>query len=117
MNKQAIMILGIVLVASLVMIPVLGAPKRSQGTIGAPAYDSGWLVIVNAPPFSITLSHNLGTTEVMVYLIAKNANGPYQNYYSTNFWWSDLTTNEITLHVAADFPNSVRVMIWEIQAP
>jgi len=54
------------------------------GFMGAPAYDSGWQAIT-ADSY-LTLTHNLGTKELFVYMIGKDVTGTI----GTMFYGSDL---------------------------
>jgi len=82
----------------------------------APDYDSGW---VYSDGSKITLNHNLGTTEVFVYLIGKGDDPEYlinQDAYGLYLKWLSLTPNEISLYGQYYNPY-VRVMIWKISEP
>jgi hypothetical protein len=96
------------------------------GFISPPAWDSGWFNISKGE--EKTRTHNLGTTDVLVYMIGKEDDArPYihqMNYGGEckewdvwcGAWWRDLTTTEITVKRADgdDHWNYVRIMIWKI---
>lgn len=90
-------------------IGILNATK-----LGTPNYDSGWVL---SDGNEIILSHNLGTAEVLVYLVGRNSlsepvNGPYGVPEDT-LKWGSLTTTQITLF--GRYGNKyVRVMLWKI---
>jgi len=97
------------------------------GYIGPPAYDSGWVSI--SPGETLTLPHNLGTTEVLVYVIGKHPTSLAINqfYYGYVFLtsgdvrglsWFTLTDTSIKVLRGPDDTGAweqVRVMIWKIQ--
>jgi len=102
------------------------------GYIGPPAYDSGWVSI--SQPGSETLTHNLGTTNVHVYMT-----GYSEAYYKTNHafygsemyytmtgdlirygaYWCVLTSTTIDVVRLTDDPSweQIRVQMWIIQEP
>ena len=96
------------------------------GFLVAPAYDSGWVNMTNIK--AATLQHNLGTTDVLVYVMGRTDDGViHQRYYGQTydpgiagfkgFFWNDLTENEITLvrgHSSHHYWEYIRVMIWKI---
>ncbi len=91
-----------------------------QGFISAPAYDSGWVSI--APAQYLTLSHNLNTVEVFVYLLGRNESGGIHQIthemYGVQIW--SLDDSDITLwRHGLDYIywHQVRVMIWKISEP
>lgn len=109
--------------------------------LGAPDYDSGWFSI--AAPGSVLLTHNLGTTELLVYVIGNSSSGTIHQYgygcdsygpmvdnpprvlYSQGVYWERLTTTSIYIQRLRDDGSSngggpelawdnVRVMLWKI---
>jgi len=95
------------------------------GFTSPPAYDSGWQNISKGADKIFT--HNLGTTEVLVYMIGKydgaspyihqifyGGDGNVANVYGT--YWKDLTTTTIRVHRTEQDNdwNYVRVIIWKI---
>jgi hypothetical protein len=97
--------------------------------LGAPDYDSEW-VVMPAGASSI-FTHNLSTTNVLVYLLGKkNGISPYihQKEYGglmntlgsqIGVYWYDLTATTLTVYRHAQGPswNYVRVMVWKIPEP
>ena len=96
-----------------------------QGFVRAPAYDSGWIEI--SPSETVTLTHNLNTTEVFVYMIGRCGVLIHQYKYGSDgndvgTYWYDLTEDEIRIYRASnDWQiknwSGVRVMIWKIEEP
>jgi len=100
-----------------------------SGYIGPPAYDSGWQSINQYQ--TLTLTHNLNTTEVFVYVIAKAPSSMAINqFYYGYAWlpsgenrglsWYSLTDTSIRVLRAPDDTGTwseVRVMMWKIQEP
>lgn len=91
---------------------------NKSDTLAVPAYDSGW---VSTEGGTITFSHNLGTTEVLVYLIGNDTSGAlgiHQFQYGEMYWayWHNLDANsiEVTAYPPWDY---VRVILWKIQEP
>ena len=105
--------------------------KKLLGFINAPAYDSEWLSI--EPAETLTLRHNLNTTEVFVYLIGKSdLYDVHQTNYGCNEvegqgWrgiaWYGLNATCIKIMRCRYDTNAqvqwnyIRVMIWKIQEP
>lgn len=69
--------------------------------------------------------HNLGTTDVIVYIVGKKTLGgaihqiDYGGYHAVHYYgvyWHKLTNTEVTVHRHGDDGNweYVRVMIWKI---
>ena len=89
------------------------------GFITAPAYDSGWLVI--QPAQVLTISHNLGTEEVFIYLLGKAESGYIhqitQGSHGVSVHW--IHANEIAIwrHPYDEIWHQVRVQIWKIPEP
>jgi hypothetical protein len=102
--------------------------NSTQG-LGKPDYDSDWFAISSGE--QVIKTHNLGTTNVLVYMVGKYSNNssPYihQRHYGgeetwPNYWgayWQDLT--ETTIRVVRQGQdiiwNYVRLMIWKIPEP
>jgi hypothetical protein len=93
--------------------------------LGWPDYDSGYVQINQSQ--SIILTHNLGTTDVLVYMVGDYPSGvPYihQHDYggeanglnTYGAYWSELTTTTIKITRNAQDANwpYVRVMIWKV---
>jgi len=98
----------------------------------APDYDSfieyeGWRYLPTGPT---RFDHNLGTTNVLVYVIGTKTYGgtAHQIEYGGEkevslgvhgAYWHELTTTEITVHRNGDDGNweYVRVMIWKLPPP
>jgi len=96
----------------------------SSTGLGSPDYDSGWLNLTRGEN---VLSHNLGTTELLVYLLGRNSSDTHQlNYGGTLYgtlWYGarfhELTSTNITItRMASDreWPEA-RVQIWKIPQP
>jgi len=90
-------------------------------------YDSGWQNISKGA--DKIFMHNLGTTEVLVYMMGKydgaspyihqifyGGDGNVANVYGT--YWKDLTTTTIRVHRTEQDNdwNYVRVMIWKVES-
>jgi len=96
------------------------------GFISPPAWDSGWFNI--SAGSTVIKTHNLSTTEVLVYMIGKKDDAsPYIHQMDYGGWvdaignehgayWKDLTTTTISVRrrLNDDHWNYVRVMIWKI---
>jgi hypothetical protein len=114
-------------------IETLESQAIPQGFVAAPAYDSGWVAISQSE--TLTLTHNLDTTELFVYVIGKDAitdgffipsGGINQIYYGTGtdsgngyrgLCWlnlDDTTIQVFRAHSDLKF-DEVRVMLWKIQ--
>jgi len=104
-------------------IEALEEQSLPQGFVTAPAYDSGWVTI--EPDETLTLSHNLNTTEVFVYLIGKwgyNAKIHQRAYGSVDSWgafWYDLDSKRIRVNRRTNDGtwDYIRVMIWRLPEP
>ena len=83
-------------------------PQGLPGGIRTPDYDSGWQNIT----LVYVIQHNLGTQELLVYLLARNEFGsiiPAANWYTLP------DDNTIDIIKAPDNPyTTFRVMIWKI---
>jgi uncharacterized coiled-coil protein SlyX len=97
-------------------IAILNATK-----LGKPDYDSGWFY-VSQGSFAI-LTHNLGTTNVLVYMIGYNGyinqiqyGGDDTSYNQWGAFWSELTTTTIRIIRQGNDVNwpDIRVMIWKL---
>lgn len=106
-------------------IDILNATK-----LGTPDYDSGWILMTRGEV--ITLNHNLGTTELLVYFVGKyDADGTihqwmYGGGYDDNQGavWFGLTNNQIKIErfigdvrVPEGQWSQGRVMLWKIPTP
>jgi hypothetical protein len=93
--------------------------------LGKPDFDSDWNNITAGQ--QITFNHNLGTTNVLVYMIGNDTSGTlyiHQIKYGgdtsvlTEYGarWQELTSTSITVIRAPSDPNwnYIRVMIWKI---
>jgi len=104
-----------------IQISTLQSQMLPQGFVRAPAYDSGWVSINQGQV--LTFTHNLGTTEVLVYVIGNDTtgdNGIHQMGYGDNsLLWYRLNSTTISVYrlIPEDFWTEVRVMIWKIQPP
>ena len=99
------------------------AVSSSNKGLGAPNYDSGWQPI--AAGQTLTLNHNLGTTNLFVYCVGENSNGQTQWDYGFTalpdnsrygLAWQYLTSTSISVtrepqDTSWDY---VRIMIWII---
>lgn len=99
------------------------------GYVGAPAYDSGWVDISQGQV--LILTHNLDTTEVLVYVIGNTSiEGPYGIHqifyggvrdrymtYTEGLNWYALTNTTIIITRYYDdwLWDQVRVMMWKVQ--
>ena len=98
-----------------------------KGYVCAPAYDSGWIQLDEYE--SVVLAHNLGTADLLVYLIGWNVDDQvHQLYYGGSRTaggyqrggkWFGLDSSHITLSRGfyGDHWESIRVMLWIIQEP
>jgi hypothetical protein len=83
-------------------------PQGPPGGFGAPDYDSGWQNIT----IVYYVTHNLGTQDILVYLLAKNENGTIINGAHSFSMFNDDT---IIILRALDNPYpSFRALIWKI---
>lgn len=102
-------------------IAILDATK-----LGKPNYDSGWYYL--SAGSNVVLTHNLGTTNVLVYMIGKYSDSaaPYihqvqyggddTSWYLWGAFWSELQTTTIRITRQRDDSNwnAIRVFIWKI---
>ena len=107
----------------------LGAQLATK--LGAPDYDSGWVGIAQGQ--SIVLNHNLGTTNVLVYMMGNSVGGGptgtylnqlgiggvyWSNTYSTGYgaYWWDLTPTYmwVTRLPQDDNYAAIRVQMWKL---
>jgi hypothetical protein len=94
-------------------IPGLGV---QPGFVVAPAYDSGWVSWnYSNSDGGTALNHNLGTTDVFVYLRVRNMWGVEMS--GNNGVWSSLTENTIYGRVVTDQTYQFRILIWKITPP
>ena len=92
------------------------------GYVGPSGYDSGWIPI--AKDEELVLTHNLNTTDLLVYVLGKNEEGPNQNRFGGDNWsggynglqWNRLTNSTIRLLRLSHDVNYeyVRVRLWKI---
>ena len=111
-------------------------PAGPQGLVGIlnPDYDSGW--VKRSGRIVIELNHNLGTSDIFVYVLAKwyrdweGSGGPmvHQFYYGGDwygdpvqmqgFYWSCYTENPNMIEVYCyDRIDEIRVLIWKLPEP
>lgn len=102
-------------------VQTLEAQSLPEGFATAPAYDSGWVFMGDPYPDPQTLYHNLGTTDVLVYIIGRESmDEPPHNKYNggtqIEMYWDSLNTTHIRIYgrYGAKF---VRVMLWKISEP
>jgi len=98
-------------------VEILEEQSLPQGFVKAPAYDSGWTTI-SAITRKVTLTHNLGTTEVFVYIMGRQfrADSIHQWHDGDDVgYWYDLDISQITISGRkGSMWDQVRVMIWKI---
>ena len=92
-------------------------PLPQQGFLTAPAFDSGWESVGEGG--EIVFAHDLGTTEVFVYLVGRDIDdtlGIHQYEYAGMYWayWHKLDSNNISVTAYPGSWDEVRVMIWRI---
>jgi hypothetical protein len=80
-----------------------------SGFFPLPAYDSGW-TSYNYDGGSSTLNHNLGTTDVSIYLRVRTASG-VELIGDRNGYWNYLTANTIWGKVTGDASYQFRIMM------
>jgi outer membrane murein-binding lipoprotein Lpp len=101
------------------------------GFLGTPAYDSGWVKI--EPQQTVALTHDLNTTEVIVYMIGRNSATGYkihQTFYGgaqtpngidtiRGAYWYYLDEMTLRIHRLRNdiFWDEVRILIWKLQKP
>ena len=117
------------IITSLAIAVALMLVSSAQASIGLPDYDSDWVSINQGQ--TLTLTHDLGTTDVLVYVISNRTNGitqiyhggeiywsesPPQNNYAGLYWHSlDNTSIAISRYSNDLWWSQVRVMIWKIE--
>ena len=122
--KRKYMIIGLAIFLTLVVV------SNTQASIGLPDYDSGWVSINQGQ--TLTLTHNLGTKEVLVYIISNRTNGITQIYQGGEIYWTESppqnnyvglywhslgnTTIAISRYSSDLWWSQVRVMIWKIES-
>jgi len=94
--------------------------------LGTPGYDSGWVYSPSGQDWHHVFTHDLDTTNVLVYLIGLDSEtgSIHQHWYGGQnsgawwggVWWSDLTTTTITVWKYRDDTewDYVRVIMWKI---
>jgi len=105
-------------------------PQGEQGPVGnftigeiagwmpTPAYDSGWIIVPGGSG-GYTLTHNLGTTNLMVYVMCKTTDNTINSWLldqSMLAWEIRNSTNEIVISLAPG-DAFIRVMLWKIAEP
>lgn len=89
--------------------------------LGTPNWDSLWFGLSTGS--SVVLYHNLGTTNVLVYMIGYNGainqiqyGGDDTQFAQYGAYWSQLTATSITITRQGNDVNwqSIRVMIWKL---
>ena len=110
-------------------VKILENAPLPGGFVSAPAYDSGWTNVATGQVKIFT--HNLGTTEVFVYMIGRNGTEGkiHQRRYGgentgstfQGAFWFKLTGSEVKVRrldddvMSANTWEQVRVMIWKIE--
>ena len=98
-------------------------------SLGAPDYDSGWTGI--SPSFAHVFTHNLGTADILVYLVGRDDTVMTQHAYgglivATGgqmfrygvFWIAeDEDTIRVERYIDDAVWEEVRVLIWELPPP
>jgi hypothetical protein len=87
------------------------------GFMDSPAYDSGWVSV--GAGGELVFTHNLGTTEVFVYITGKDVDdtlGIHQYEYGGVGWayWHNLDATNINVTAYPPWDH-VRIMLWKIQ--
>jgi hypothetical protein len=75
-----------------------------------PDYDSGWL---KWQPDQI-LTHNLGTKELLVYVMYKNGEGLVQTCTQLVQWWALDEQSIIVQSAGLSLDEEFRVVIWKL---
>jgi len=77
-------------------VEILEDQSLPEGFVNAPAYDSGWVSTIGKT-MPMIFEHGLGTTNVLVYVVAKTSDwtGIHQRRFGSDFWWGKLSDNEI----------------------
>lgn len=101
-------------------------PQGIPGGFGAPDYDSGWLTFTEGD-LNFEVTHNLGTTELFVYMVGKDSFGRVHQWFyggdirdsgrvGANWRTSWANDNKIDLYRLVDDQvwEEVRVYIWVI---
>jgi len=113
-KREYLITTSIAIAVALMLVP------STQASIGLPDYDSDWVSIGTGDTI---FSHNLQSTDVLVYVLAKDNQGlihhnGYGGYDSKGAFWFNLTDNSVIIHrnsLDGEWV-SVRVMIWKIEA-
>lgn len=116
-----------VVFAGVVSMFLMSSTVVVYGSVDLPEYDSGWRTINQNQ--TLLLVHNLGTTDLLVYVMGRDETyGIHQIFFGGTGWtdhteyyginWYYLTDVSITVYRGETDPywESVRVMIWEIKA-
>jgi hypothetical protein len=123
LKRKFLIIVSITIVVALMLV------SSAQSSIGLPDYDSGWVSINQGQ--TLTLTHDLETTDVLVYVTSNRTNGITQIYYGGEIYWSespaqnnyaglywhslDNTSIAISRYSNDLWWSQVRVMIWKIE--
>ena len=124
--SKSMFVVGLVvaiLASSAIASAILMLYTREPGGFGKPDYDSGWMDIGAGASMSFT--HGLGTTNVYVYVVGRNADGliHQMDYGFTlagssryGLAWLSLDSNSIWVTRGPDDENwvQVRMMIWRL---
>ena len=123
MIKRKYLKISIVIALTLALVTTVSS---TQASIGLPDYDSGWVSISNNQ--NLNLTHNLGTTEVLVYVLGRE-NGEWginqihygidnDGSFSYGVWFDSLTNTSINLLRGShgSYWQEVRVRIWKIES-
>ena len=106
-----------------------------RGFVNPPEYDSGWVNLPRATtgpgilppvyPTETTFDHNLGTYDVLVYVLADDDSGRYVqipnamvgSHGGENNWFLTSTNQIMLKNWVYDRDVSVHIMIWKIEEP
>jgi hypothetical protein len=124
--SKSMFVVGLVvaiLASSAIASAILMLYARGPEGFGEPDYDSGWMDIAAGDSMSFT--HGLGTTNVHVYVVGRNADGliHQMDYGFTiagsaryGLAWLSLDSNSIWVTRGPDDENwvQVRMMIWRL---
>ncbi|UCE29017.1 MAG: hypothetical protein JSV85_07105 [Candidatus Bathyarchaeota archaeon] len=83
---------GIVIVSFLIGMALNVSPISPQGFGGTPAYDSGWLDITDKTGQDFNITHNLGSTDIVVDITGKRAAN--DEAHQRNLGGTDYTSEE-----------------------
>ena len=131
-SVRCVVLVVVVAVASLVVGISFGKYLGQEivGFANSPTYDSGWTNITAGEVR--TFAHDLGTTDVLVYMMGKNPEGMIhqRRYGGDNIggglqgaYWFNLTESEVKVRRLRDDTTpdhkweQIRVLIWRIPEP